>query len=58
MSVKGTASAISSVFNFVTNLERTKIFKGGKTKYVTTRNENGVDVADFEIACELNRGNI
>jgi Tfp pilus assembly PilM family ATPase/Tfp pilus assembly protein PilN len=49
-SVKGTSSTMSSVFAFVTALERSPKFKSVKTKYVTTRPEKGVDVADFEIA--------
>jgi len=53
--VKGTSATMASVFSFVTNLEKSPRFKGVKTKYVTTRNENGQDVADFEINCQLER---
>ncbi len=54
-SVKGASATMGSVFAFVTNLEKSRKFKGVKTKYVNSRNENGVDVADFEIVATLNR---
>lgn len=47
--VKGTSRAMSSIFAFVTNLEKSERFKTVKTKHVTTRNEAGEDWADFEI---------
>ena len=50
-SIKGTSSVMSSVFSFVSELDKSGIFKNVKTKYVTSRNENGRDVADFEINC-------
>lgn len=46
---KGTSRTMASAFSFVSNLERSAKFKGVKTKYVTTRMEEGADVADFEI---------
>ncbi len=49
--VKGTSTSMASVFGFVTNLEKSKKFNSVKTKYVTNRNDKGVDVADFEIEC-------
>lgn len=55
-SVKGTSSLMSTVFSFVSELEKTNIFKNVKTKYVTARNENGRDVADFEINCLIDSG--
>lgn len=55
LSVKGTSSAMSAVFGFVGSLEKSPRFKNVKTKYVTTRSEEGVDVADFEISCALER---
>ncbi len=51
--IKGTSSTMASVFTFVTNLERSNQFQTVKTKYVTNRNESGVDLADFEIACSF-----
>ena len=50
-SVKGTATVMSSVFAFVSSLDKSPIFRNVKTKYVTARNEAGRDVADFEINC-------
>jgi len=50
-SIKGTAAVMASVFLFVSELEKSSIFKNVKTKYVTNRNENKRDVADFEINC-------
>ena len=51
--VKGTSAAMASVFTFVSNLEKSSKFKTVKPKYVTSRNENGADVADFEIAAVI-----
>ena len=50
-SVKGTSSIMSSAFTFVSELEKSSIFKNVKTKYVNSRSEGGRDVADFEINC-------
>jgi hypothetical protein len=50
-SVKGTSSVMSSVFSFVSELEKSGVFKNVKTRYVTSRQESGRDVADFEINC-------
>jgi hypothetical protein len=55
-SVKGTSSVMSSVFTFVSDLDKTHVFKNVKTKYVTSRNEAGRDVADFEIDCVIGAG--
>ena len=46
---KGTSRTMSAAFSFVSNLEKSKRFQNVKTKYVTTRSEDGQDVADFEI---------
>ena len=54
-SVRGTSTTMSSVFAFVTNMEKSPKFKSVKTKYVTTRNEEGKDVADFEITSLIDR---
>jgi hypothetical protein len=50
-SMKGTSSAMSSVFAFVADLNKSSIFKNVKTKYVNSRREDDRDVADFEINC-------
>ena len=54
-SIKGTSKTMASVFSFVSNLDKSSRFKNVKTKYVTTRNEDGVDVADFEIAANIKK---
>jgi len=54
--LKGTSSVMSSVFSFVSGLDRSSIFKNVKTKYVTNRSEAGRDVADFEINCLIETG--
>ncbi len=48
-SIKGTSSVMSSVFAYVSELDKSSIFKNVKTKGVNARNEGGRDVADFEI---------
>lgn len=53
--VKGTSKTMASVFAFVSNLDKSSKFKNVKTKYVTTRNEDGVDVADFEIDANVKK---
>jgi Tfp pilus assembly protein PilN len=53
--VKGTASVKAVIFTFVANLEKSDVFKTVKTKHVTSRSENGQDVADFEINCIIDR---
>ena len=55
-SLKGTSSVMSSVFAFVSELDKTRILNNVKTKYVTSRNEQGRDVADFEINCMIDTG--
>ena len=54
--LKGTSSVMSSVFSFVSDLDKASIFKNVKTKYVTSRSEAGRDVADFEINCLIDAG--
>ena len=53
--IKGTSTLKASIFTFVANLEKSDVFKTVKTKYVTSRNDNGMDVADFEINCLVDR---
>lgn len=55
-SVKGTSSAMSSVFSYVSGLEKMEIFKNVKTRNVTRRQEAGRDMADFEINCLIDTG--
>ncbi len=54
-SVRGTSVTMASVFAFVTSMEKSEKFKNVKTKYVTARNEEGKDVADFEITSTIER---
>lgn len=49
--LKGRANAMSDVFRFVTTLENSPYFKNAKTTYTTTKMEEGVEYADFEIIC-------
>ena len=53
--IRGTAEAMSTVFSFVENLEKSKYFKDVKTKYTTKRKEQSKDLADFEIVSTLAR---
>lgn len=54
-SIKGTSTTMSSVFTLITNLEKSKsrLFANVKTKYVTSRTEAGVDLADFEVVSDI-----
>jgi Tfp pilus assembly protein PilN len=54
--VKGTSTAMPSVFTFVSNLEKSDRFKNVKTRYVTSRKEKDVEFADFEIAATIEGG--
>ncbi|OIO37157.1 MAG: hypothetical protein AUJ72_05065 [Candidatus Omnitrophica bacterium CG1_02_46_14] len=54
-SVKGTSKTMASVFAFVSSLDKSSHFKNVKTKYVTTRSENGADVADFEATMSIKK---
>lgn len=56
--VKGTSKTMAAVFTFVTNMEKSERFASVKTKYVTSRSENGVDQADFEIVSEIEGGGL
>jgi hypothetical protein len=51
--IRGTAEAMSSVFSFVDNMQKSKYFKEVKTRYTTKRKEGTSDVTDFEISCLL-----
>jgi Tfp pilus assembly protein PilN len=54
-SVRGTAESMSIIFSFVDSMKKSKYFLDVKTKYTTKRKEATRDVADFEIACLLNK---
>lgn len=51
--LKGTASAMSEVFNFLSTLENSKYFKDASATNTANRKEGNKDVADFEISCVL-----
>jgi len=55
ISVKGTAGAMSSVFSFVDNMDKSKYFEAAKSKYTTKRKEGAKDLTDFEIAASIKR---
>lgn len=57
-SVKGTSKTMAAVFAFVSNLDKSAQFMNVKTKYVTTRNEDGADVADFEVTMNIKNENV
>ncbi len=54
--IKGTSTAMPSVFTFVSNLEKSERFKNVKTRYVTSRKEKDVELADFDIAAVIEGG--
>ncbi len=54
-SVKGTAEAMSSVFSFVEQMDKSKYFKDVKTRYTTKRKEGLKDLTDFEIQSTLEK---
>ncbi|MBI3306650.1 MAG: pilus assembly protein PilM [Candidatus Omnitrophica bacterium] len=49
----GTANSMSRVFAFVTDLEESNYFSSVKTKSTKSRRVGQLDVADFEIECQL-----
>ena len=53
--LKGRALAMSDVFRFVTTVEESAYFKDAKTTYTTTKKEEGIEYADFEIICSYDR---
>jgi Tfp pilus assembly PilM family ATPase/Tfp pilus assembly protein PilN len=55
LSVKGTATSMSTVFSFVDNMEKSEYFKDVKTKYTTKRKDGLKDVTDFEIICMFDK---
>ncbi|MEK6567539.1 MAG: PilN domain-containing protein [Candidatus Omnitrophota bacterium] len=55
-SIKGTAEAMSVVFSFVDNMEKSSYFKDVKTKYTTKRRDGLKEFTDFEITAAIDRG--
>lgn len=53
MTLRGTSRVMASAFSYVQALEQSPLFKNAKAKHVTSRSENGADVADFEINCVI-----
>lgn len=51
--VRGSASALADVFNYVNVLEKSRYFDGVKVKYANKRLAAGKELADFEITCYL-----
>lgn len=58
LSVKGTASSMSTVFSFVDSMEKSPYFRDVKTRYTTKRKEGTEDVTDFEVNCILDKEDI
>ncbi len=54
-SVKGTSASMSSVFSFITNMEKSKYYKDVKTNSTRKREEEGQDLVDFEIISSLEK---
>jgi len=52
-SIRGTSKSMSSVFSFITNMERSKYYKDVKTNSTRKREEEGQDLVDFEIVSSL-----
>ena len=51
--LKGQASQLSNVFNFVTTLEKSKYFQDIQTKYTRKKKRNKQEVAEFEIGFSI-----
>jgi len=52
--LRGDSNAMSEVFNFVNNLEKSEYFKNVQAKHTTRRNEKDKELVTFEILCPLN----
>jgi hypothetical protein len=48
-SIRGYASQMQDIFNFVTELEGSKVFKGAQTRYTRRRKVKDKEMIDFEI---------
>jgi len=53
INIQGVSESMSRVFNFVSSLEDSEVFKAVKTKSTTAKKDRGKDVAAFEIAFRL-----
>ena len=53
VNIQGVSESMSRVFNFVTALEDSDLFKGVKTKSTTAKKDRGKDVAAFELGFKL-----
>jgi len=51
----GVSSDISSVFKFVTTLERLDFFEKIKTNYTTKKKKGDKEVVDFELTCSISK---
>lgn len=51
LSIRGTSESMSTVFTFVSEMEKSKYFQNVKTKYTTKRKEGDKDLTDFQITC-------
>jgi Tfp pilus assembly protein PilN len=51
VSLKGTAAAMSEVFNLVSAIENSKVFTKASATNTASRKEGNKDVSDFEITC-------
>ncbi len=51
----GVSSDISSVFKFVTTLERLDFFEKIKTNYTTKKKRGDKEVVDFELTCSISK---
>lgn len=49
--LKGRATALSDVYKYAKTLEDSKYFEKVNTNYATTKRENNVEYADFEVVC-------
>lgn len=60
VTMRGTSSAMSQVFNFVDKLDKSEYFKDVETKYANVKKTDEGEAVDFEIACvvELSQQNI
>lgn len=53
LTLRGTSNTMSEIFKFCSALEGSQYFQNVKTKYATTRKEEGKEITDFEIVCPL-----
>ncbi len=55
LNIRGSTESMSTVFSFVTEMEKSKHFKDVKTRYTSKRKEGTKDMTDFEIVCLLEK---